>query len=309
MQFVVKYRLDRGAEQEVELAKGKSITLGGGTECDVHLTPYFQMPDACARIWHDDHRLVENLTRRTSIVLLNGRPLHGVALFENGDVLEIGVDQFRMTCREDEAKATPRKSPPTSPLATREPAVPQISYDLNSTVVTPLVTKYSPVDPNWRFADLAKHLFEDHPTILFANFRAAGIDPPAESVVGADLFRDAPEEIREEHSLHAIFNAPLEARMQWIEMLWEKDAAIVAISDGDIAKCLTDVKFLGGWLVRPSILEVTLTRGSRHLCEKLLSPFLGFVIRPEESTQEWCVYSGSKVSREKLLKAGLSPPK
>ena len=301
MLFVIKYRLDRSAEQEVELPKGKSISLGGGAGCDVHLTPYFQMPDACARIWHDDHRLVENLTRKTSIVLLNGRPLHGVALFENGDVLEIGVDQFRMTCRDDEAKA--------SPQAARQPAVPQISYDLGSTAVSPSVARHSPVDANRRFADMLKQLFEVRPTILFANFRAAGIDLPAESMTGADLFREAPDEIREEHSLHAIIDAPLEERMQWVEMLWKKDAVIVAIPDGDIAKCLTDVKLLIGWFVRPSILEVTLTRGSRILCEKLLSPFLGLVIHAAESSQEWSVYSGSRVSREQLLKAGLSPPK
>ena len=305
MLFVIKYRLDRSAEKEIELPKGKSITLGGGAGYDVQLTPYFQLPEVCARIWHDDHCLVENLTRRTSIVLLNGRPLHSVALFENGDVLEIGVDQFRMSCHDDKAKA----SPPTSPLAAREPAVPKISYELNSTVVSPSVARYSPVDPHWRFADMAKQLFEEHPTILFANFRAAGIDPPAESVVGADLFRDAPDEIREEHSLHAIIDAPLEEWTQWVEMLWEKDAGIVAIPDGDIAKCLTDVKLLAGWFVRPSILEVTLTRGSRYLCEKLLSPFLGFVIHPNETRPEWVVYSGSKVSGEKLLMAGLSPPK
>lgn len=302
MLFVIKYRLDRGAEKEIELPKGKSITLGGGAGCDVNLTPYFQMPDVCARIWHDDHCLVENLTRRTSIMLLNGHPLHSVALFENSDVLEIGVDQFRMTCRDDEAKA----SPPKSPLPAPDPAVPQISCELRSTVVSPSVTRHSPVDPNWRLAEMLKQLFEVHPTILFADFRAAGIDPPAESVAGADLFREAPDEIREEHSLHAIIHGSPDERLEWAQVLGEKDAGIVAIPEGEIARCLAEVRPLSGWLVRPSSLEVTLNAGSRILCDRLLAPFLGLVIHPRETGPEWVLYSSPGVSREKLLQAGFS---
>ena len=301
----VKCRLDGNTETEIELPKGKSIMLGGGAGADVRLTPYFQMPDSCARIWHDDHCLVENLTRKTSLVLLNGRPLHTVALFEKGDVLQIGVDQFNMSCREDEDK-----SPPPQPAKSAgTPATPQINYALGSTVVSPAVTRHSPVDPNWKSADMLRQLFTQQPTIVFANFRAAGIDPPAEAVAGADWFNDAPDEIREVHSLHAIVDGSPEERLQWVKTLGEKDAVLVAIPDGDIPMCLDSIKLFSGWFVRPSILEVTLTQGSRLLCEQLLRPFLGLIIQQNDSKPEWVVYSAPRVTSQLLLQAGLKPPR
>jgi len=304
MLFFVKCQLNGNAETEIEMPKGKSITLGGGLAVDVRLTPYFQLPDNCARIWHDDHCLVENLTRKTSIVLLNGRPLHTVALFEKGDVLQIGVDQFKMTCREDEASSPP---PPQTAKSADAPVTPQINYSLSSAVVSPVVTKYTPVDAGWKPADMLLQLFTQLPTILFANFRAAEMDPPAVSVAGSDLFETAPDEIREEHSLHAIINGTPRERMEWVNLLSDKDAIIVAIPAGDSQKCLANSRLFGGWFVRPSILEVTLTRGSRCLCEQLLRPFLGLVVPPAESVPKWQIYSSLKGSDEKQLLNGFKP--
>lgn len=304
MLFFVKCRLDGNAETEIELPKGKSIMLGGGAGADVRLTPYFQLPENCARIWHDDHCLVENLTRKTSIVMLNGRPLHTVALFEKGDVLQIGVDQFTMTCREDEDKSLP----PQSAKAVKASVAPQLSYALNSTIVSSMVTRHSPVDVKWQSPAMLLQLFARHPTIVFANFRAAGIDPPAETVAGKDLFWDAPDEIREIHSLHAIVEGSPNERVELVKKLAEKDAAIVAIPNGDIQLCLNKMKMFGGWFVRPSILEVTLTQGSRFLCQQLLHPFLGLVLEPIESRPEWVIYSGSTVTSQTLLQAALKPP-
>jgi len=303
MLFFVKCRLDGNTETEIELPKGKSITLGGGSAVDLRLTPYFQLPENCARIWHDDHCLVENLTRKTSIVLLNGRPLHTVALFEKGDVLQIGVDQFKMDYREAEA-ASP---PPTAAKSADAPVTPQINYSLSSAIVSPVVTKYTPVDAGWKPADMLLQLFTQLPTILFANFRAAAMDPPAASVAGSDLFETASDEIREEHSLHAIINGNPRERMEWVNLLGDKDAIIVAIPVGDVQKCLAESKLFGGWFVRPSILEVTLARGSRCLCEQLLRPFLGLVIPPKESEPKWQIYSSLKGNDEKQLLAGFKP--
>ncbi len=303
MLFFVKCRLDGNAETEIELPKGKSIMLGGGAGVDLRLTPYFQLPDNCARIWHDDHCLVENLTRKTSIVLLNGRPLHTVALFEKGDVLQIGVDQFKLEIREDEATA-PRQQVATS---VEVPVTPKISQALSSAIVSPVVTRYAPVDAGWKPADMLLQLFTQLPTILFANFRAAAMEPPAESVAGSDLFQAASDEIREQHSLHAIINGTPRERMEWVNLLGDKDAIIVAIPVGDVQKCLAESKLFGGWFVRPSILEVTLARGSRCLCEQLLRPFLGLVIPPKESEPKWQIYSSLKGNDEKQLLAGFKP--
>ena len=305
MLFFVKCQLDGSAEAEIDLPKGKSIMLGGGASADVRLTPYFQRPEHCARIWHDDHCLVENLTRKTSIVMLNGRPLHTVALFEKGDVLQIGVDQFTMSCREEEDKSPPLQSA----KAVKESVAPQISFALNSTVVSSKVTRHSPADSKWQSADMLLQLFAQHPTIVFANFRAAGMDPPAETVAGKDLFCDAPEEIREIHSLHAIVDGAPNERVELVKKLAEKDAAIVAIPDGDIQLCLSKMKLFAGWFVSPGILEVTLTQGSRFLCEQLLHPFLGLILEPIESRPGWVIYSGSKVTGQTLLQAGLKPPR
>lgn len=87
---------------------------------------------------------------KPSIVLLDGRPLHAVALFEKGDVLQIGVDQFRMTVRDAEEEAPTQK--PTTPNS--EPVAPKVSYTLGSTIVNRCVNRHSSVDPGRSFADL-----------------------------------------------------------------------------------------------------------------------------------------------------------
>ena len=156
---------------------------------------------------------------------------------------------------------------------------------------------------------MLRQLFTQQPTIVFANFRAAGIDPPAEAVAGADWFNDAPDEIREVHSLHAIVDGSPEERLQWVKTLGEKDAVLVASPDGDIPMCLDSIKLFSGWFVRPSILEVTLTQGSRLLCEQLLRPFLGLIIQQNDSKPEWVVYSAPRVTSQLLLQAGLKPPR
>jgi hypothetical protein len=110
------------------------------------------------------------------------------------------------------------------------------------------------------------------------------------------------------HSLHAIVAGSPNEQLEWVKTLEGTDAVIVAIPDGDISKCLAETKLVSGWFVRPGILEMTLTRGSRLLAEKLLRPFIGIVIQPSESKTAWAIYSAAKVTTEMLQKAGLKRP-
>ena len=296
MLYVIQWLQDGGEiGAMIELPKGKAITLGAAVDADLRLTPYFRLPDVCVRIWHDDHCIAENMARKDSLVSLNGQPLYSVAQLEDGDVLQIGVDRFKVSCRE-----VISVSPVKTQQSMEKSAAARIDYTLNSTVVNSAVSRHAPLDSKWTQNDLLKQLFAKKQTILFANFRVAGVDPPGPDVAGPDHYKDAPAEVRDMYSLHAITGGTPEQKLLIVESLRGKDAVVVALPESDPATCLAESKKFWAWFARPSVLGFTLTQGSRELCEKLLKPFQGLLIQPKAQSAEWVVYSKAGTKPEDL---------
>ena len=275
MIYVVRH-LSRGiGEAEFVLSKGEILRVGCGGDVDCDLTASADFPKISAHIWNGDEGydgcILENISRKDSHVFLNGNPVHSVALLEGGDIVQIGVDRFQIFCHKEKT-ASEVSSPPVlhRPQKTDPPKtiLPQINYTVQTTVVNAALHKFMPIDRMWSQNELLTQVCRRSQVILFANFRLAGVVPGAPELVGPDRFQDA---------------------------------VIIGLPEGDVETCLAASKLFWGWFARPSVLEMSITRGSRELCKKIMEPFRGLLVKPQAGTADWVLYAKSESTIADLL--------
>ena len=116
--------------------------------------------------------------------------------------------------------------------------------------------------------------------LVFANFIAAGVEPPAALDAGDDLYESAPPEVRAEHSLHAVRPGSVVDTLRTHALLRGKDAEVWAVPRGSADDCLAAAKLFVAWLARPSVLDFALRESPPEFCEQLLVPFRCLLIPP-----------------------------
>lgn len=308
MIFVVRHLSQGVVNAEFVLPKGGIIRFGSGGDVDFELTAFLDFPSVCAHIWNGDEGydgcILENISRRDSLVFLNGNSVYSVALLEGGDVIQIGMDRFEIFCRKE--KTVPAVSPAPGlhrpeKIDPPQTLVPGIDYTLQKSTVNTALQKFTPIDTTWTQSVLLTQICRSCRVILFANYRLAGVDPTAPELAGPDRYQDAPEEVREMYSLHAVMGGTPGQMLQIVDKLRTKDAVIIALPEGDAETCLAESKLYWGWFARPSVLEMSLTRGSRELCKKIMEPFRGLLVKPQVGSADWVLYTKPESTIEDLL--------
>ncbi|MEZ6063186.1 MAG: FHA domain-containing protein [Planctomycetaceae bacterium] len=275
----------------IPLAAWHSLHFGTAAGADVQLTPHPALPQVCLRVWQDTDRfLAESLTGSRRIVVLNGQPLDSIIELERGDTIEIGIDRFVVTT-EQQLRVEVRDVA-AAPESAEDSVIRQvlISADVNG-----CLRRYVPADPAWSAAGVVQKLCDRHGAFLFANFLYAGLTGRPPDFAGEDLYSHAPDEVRDVYSLHAVSKASTAQKLQIFEALRTSDAVICAVAEADFESCLKNAKICLAWFARPSVMEMTLTKGSRHLAEKLMAPFRALMFAPHGGQHEWVMFTKADV--------------
>ena len=125
---------------------------------------------------------------------------------------------------------------------------------------------------------------------LLVNYRHGGLERP-ESVDGSsDLFAKAPEDIRDQHSLHLI---PLPNanphEFDNYQSLKDADAVSILFSKKSQDELTDDIKFVFSWFVQPSILKFHLTNGTPHLAKQILAAVDAVLAEPPNEEGWWLI--------------------
>jgi hypothetical protein len=124
---------------------------------------------------------------------------------------------------------------------------------------------------------------------LAVNFKDAGLPAVLEATAENDLFCDAPEEVRTEHSLHVFGSEELPGWEPLLTRLAEKGSLTVLFSDHPKGAVVEGLRAVLAWYARPGILKTQLDEGSSHLARKLLAGVFAVLVvtRPDAG---WLVY-------------------
>jgi hypothetical protein len=209
---------------------------------------------------------------------------------DDGDAIQIGSDQFAaIRVREQEQAIPILPVPDTAPIET--PPVPLIRRILETRVINSAVTRHHPCDPKWSESEVLEYICDQYDAFLFVNFRHAGMQVPADHVVGDDLFQRMPDEVRAIYSLHAITKPDTKQKLKIYEGLKGRDAAIWCIPETDSNACLADAKLYLAWFARPSVLSMTLRESPKEFCEPLLKSFRLLLMSAGDPAHPWHLYA------------------
>jgi hypothetical protein len=137
--------------------------------------------------------------------------------------------------------------------------------------------------------DVLSTLGERWEPLLAANFRNAGLMSPAWLEANADLYRDFPDFVRREHSLHVIGR---EAGEPWLEVFEEFRASndlIVVFSNKSRDELLDGLNLYLAWYAQPSTLKIALDEGSAHLARGLMTGIKAILLQ-RAAGEGWNVY-------------------
>ena len=94
-----------------------------------------------------------------------------------------------------------------------------------------------------------------------------------EFVEAKDLFEEFPQEIRAEHSLHAL-TGEFDGLWETFQTAAQSNAALWIVPEADIDACLDEAKFHLAWLAQPRVLDQTLSQSDGQMfAEGLMKPF------------------------------------
>jgi len=287
------FRIGAGyAHERILLRLGQRVTVGRAHEADLWCMGdetlgevHFAVEARATEGW------VTLLAPQAGPVRVNGEAVIEAALHD-GDTIQAGRSQFHVTIDQP-----PIVTPPSSPLAPTSAPLPVRSFSLESKAVRLLV------------ADGQKHL----PQILAAigqarrlyvlvNFRAARQPLPTSIEPDDDLYRGAPDEIRQDNSLHLIPCADAAEALRRVSPLAAKDAAMILVTDQTREQLLASHQLLWAWLRSPSSLNTQLTHGSPDVAEKLLAG-IDAILAPQPKDAALAVFAAS--SRAPELHAAL----
>ena len=106
---------------------------------------------------------------------------------------------------------------------------------------------------------------------LFVDFRRTELSLPTGLSEKDDLFAEAPEDVRDEYSLHAVSDADLGKLWDLADQVRERDTCVWVFSDLPVRDLLNGLKVYLAWYARPSVLRAQLEHGPKRLVNGLLS--------------------------------------
>ena len=106
---------------------------------------------------------------------------------------------------------------------------------------------------------------------LFVNFRRAKTALPEWLSEDDDLYAEAPQEVREVYSLHAVGDRSLDELWKLAESLKDRDACVWVFSSLPQDELLKGLKLYLAWYARPSLLKMQFEQGSKELAKGLLT--------------------------------------
>lgn len=287
---------------------GDEVLFGTTSECQVQLLGGYEGAEIVAALSLDpeDGCLIRNTTQEPSLVLVDGAPVYSIFKLEDGDLLDIAGDQFRVLIpRFSEQPAAPVVVAP--PVRIPEPEIPKSSYELQQISGTTEFSSFGPADNLWSLDEVLDALLVQPGAFLFANFRGAKSRPEPGLEIGEDLLSAAPEEIRDMFSLHAIAEGKLDQKKRVFRQLAARDCAVIVLPQGgDSGACVKALKLYYGWLTKPSVLDFTLLKGSKSLTTEILKPIQLFLMAEIGRTPEWkiCIKATADVQKiASLLKS------
>lgn len=118
---------------------------------------------------------------------------------------------------------------------------------------------------------LVHWLAQDRKVTLFVNFRRAKTALPEWLSEKDDLYAEAPQEVREAHSLHAVGDRSLNELWALAESLKSRDACVWVFSSLPQDELLKGLKLYLAWYARPSLLKMQFEQGSKELAKGLLT--------------------------------------
>lgn len=114
-------------------------------------------------------------------------------------------------------------------------------------------------------------LAKDRRVTLFVNFRRAKTALPEWLSEKDDLYAEAPPEVRDVHSLHAVGDRDLDELWKLMESLKNRDACVWVFSSLPHDELLKGLKLYLAWYARPSLLKMQFEQGSKELAKGLLT--------------------------------------
>lgn len=114
-------------------------------------------------------------------------------------------------------------------------------------------------------------LAEDRKVTLFVNFQRAKAALPDWLSEQDDLYAVAPQEVREDNSLHVVGDRELDELWNLAESLKDRDACVWVFSSFPHDELLKGLKLYLAWYARPSLLKMQFEQGSKELAKGLLT--------------------------------------
>jgi hypothetical protein len=137
---------------------------------------------------------------------------------------------------------------------------------------------------------------------LVANLEQAGLPLPTGVQADDDLFSQAPEEIRREHSLHLIGPDDRTTWHELIEKLRDKGALVVIFSKKSRDELVKDLRLYWAWYARPQTVKMVFEQGSENLAKGLMTG-VEAVLTATAAAEGWSLYArpGLEVNLDELL--------
>lgn len=119
--------------------------------------------------------------------------------------------------------------------------------------------------------DVVGELAQRWTPVLAVNFKKAGVQLRPGMEADSDLYRDAPESVRREHSLHLIGPEDNEAWLEVFEEFRSRGTLIVIFTDKSRGELVDGLRLYLAWYAQPGTLKIQLEEGSAHLTKGIMT--------------------------------------
>lgn len=249
------------------LRSGQFVTLGTSRRADFRLHGDGSLPAICAHFEVREHDcVVTHAATGQSMLVVNGK-VTPRAVLASGDSIRIGKAELQVRW---ESKAADPGS---------EPQAPRREYT-ERRVAAGAIEWAPTARSDWPMRVLLDQLSSTLCPLLMVNGKLGGDKVPAWVLREPDWYQAAPEEIRDEHSLHVLAERSIDELWEVYEPLDTEGVATWAFSRSTPQSVLAQAQIYLAWFARPGILEQSLQHGSNTFVENLFQPFWCFCFRP-----------------------------